>query len=225
MMNNYKISINQLADFHKGTESTKKRIVKQQKEPNSFRIAYYQLAKARIKKSIQLQGEIEPVLKGIELLKGRKVEKKRQISDKKVSIEAMEKFLKLKLPTLLKNIDFEIIKVGKKKSIFINGVEILISPDIVIKGKINGETFIGGLKLHVSKSNKFDNEQQQLVACALYKFLETEIAKDNEIVLPELCLSLDIFGNGFVTTTPKINLIIDNIHNLCAEIKQYWNVA
>lgn len=225
MKENYKISINQLADFHKGTESTKKRIIKQQKNPNPFRIAYYQLAKARIKKSIQLQGEIAPVLKGIKELKERKVEKKRQISDKLVSIEAMERFLQIKLPKLLKNINYEVVKPSKNKSIIINNVEILISPDVIIKGIIEGQVFIGGVKLHVSKSNKFNYEQQQLVASVLYKFLQVEIAGNNEIVLPELCLSLDVFGNGFVTTTPKVNLVIDNISNLCSEIKQYWNVA
>ncbi|MCD8450343.1 hypothetical protein LNI98_11655 [Tenacibaculum dicentrarchi] len=223
MDNNYQISINQLADFYKGTDAKKKRIVKQQKTPNTFRIAYYQLAKARIKKTLQLHGELGPVLAGISELKNRKPEKKRQISDKKVSIEALERFVKMKLPKLLTGTNYQIIKPLKKKSFYLNGVEIIVSPDVIIKIVSEGKTYIGGFKLHVSKSNVFSSEQQSIIASSLYKFLETQIATDEDIVLPELCLSLDIFGDGYVATSSNLDYTINNIEKMCDEIKLFWN--
>lgn len=225
MNSKYQISINQLADFQKGTESKKKRIIKQQKNPNPFRIAYYQLAKARMKKTLQTNGELSHITKGIEELKSRKLEKKRQINDRKVSIEAMEKFIKLKLPSLLTNSKYEIIKPSKRKSFELNGVEIIVSPDVIIKIDVDGQTIIGGFKLHISKSNVFNKEQQRIVASSLYKYLETEVAVNDEIVLPEFCLSLDIFGDGFVATSSNLDNTIKNIESICDEIKMYWNAA
>lgn len=219
------ISINQLADFHIGTEAKKKRIIKQQKTPNPFLTAWYQMSKARIKKSLQNNGDLAPVFKGIEELKNRKPEKKRQITDRIVSIEAMHRFVQMKLPKLLLDTEYEVIKKVKKKSFILNGVEVLISPDVIIKGKVDGQVFIGGFKLHVSKSGKFNREQQSIVASCLYKFLEEEIAGKDEIVLPELCISLDIFGEGLVTPSANIENTLKNVGFLCDEIKQYWNAA
>lgn len=218
------ISINQLADFFVGSEAAKMRIINQQKVPNPFRIAYYQLAKSRIRKALQENGDLNPVIEGIEELKRRKPTKKRQVSDRVVSIEALQRFLAIKLPKLLINTDYEIIK-PKKKSIFINDVEIIVSPDVIIKGEADGHTFYGGFKIHISKSNVFNREQQSIVACSVYKYLIDEVAGKGEIVLPELCISLDVFGNGIVTTTSNLESALESIHLICEEIKQYWNVA
>lgn len=195
------------------------------KKPDTFRIAHYQLAKARMKKALQLNGELTPILNGIKELNSRSLEKKRQINDRKVSIEAMERFIKLKLPKLLSNSKYEVVKPSKKKSFELKGVDIIVSPDVIIKIDVDGQIVIGGFKLHVSKSNAFNREQQQIVSSSLYKYLETEIAIDGEIVLPELCFSLDIFGNGFVATSSNYENTIKNIESLCEEIKMYWNVA
>jgi len=225
MDNKCMISINQLADFCKGTESKKRNIVKQQKNPNTFKMAYYQLAKARIKKTLELKGKITPILSGIDELKNRKPVKKRQISDKQVSIEAMHRFISIKLPKLLTDTEYEVFKPTKSKSLLINGVEIIISPDLIIRGKINGITFLGGFKVHISKSNIFDIDQQNIVASSIFKYLETVIAEKDEIVLPELCLSLDVFGSGFVPTSSNLENTLENIETVCEEIKVYWNAS
>ncbi|AJR04774.1 hypothetical protein [Siansivirga zeaxanthinifaciens] len=111
------ISINQFADFSKATESKKRTIIRQQKQPNKFRISWYQLPKSRIRKSIENNCDLEPVFKGIEELKLRKPIKSRQIHDRTVSLEALERYVSLKLPHSLKSETFEVIKKVESKSI------------------------------------------------------------------------------------------------------------
>ncbi|MCF7559356.1 hypothetical protein L3X39_01805 [Sabulilitoribacter multivorans] len=194
MKNNYVISINQLAAFSKATEAGKKRIIRQQKEPNKFLVAWYQFPKARIRKAIANNCDLEPVLKGIEELKLRKPEKPRQVLDREVSLEAMRRFINIKLPKLLKDVPHEIVKKVNTKSVIVNGVEIIVSPDVIYKLNIDGNTFIGAVKVHISKSNIFDNKQSRYISSLVYKYLKEVVIKENEEVLEELCLSIDVYS-------------------------------
>jgi len=221
----YQISINPLADFSKSTDSQKKSIVKQQKNPNPFKIAYYQLPKARIKKAMASKGDLKPVLDGIDELKKRVPTKKRQISDRIVSLEALQRFVSFRIPSLLKDYDYKILKGIERKSITINSVEINISPDLIIEIEINNQKYLGAVKTHISKQKKFDAKQQSIVATAIFKYLETEVVKNGEIVLPELCMSIDVFGSGIISAPDDIDEKVSEIEMICEEIKQVWDAA
>ncbi|GGW58723.1 hypothetical protein DFQ11_101952 [Winogradskyella epiphytica] len=222
---NYKISVNQLADFATGSEAKRRRIIRQQKVPNKFRVSYYQLAKARMKKAIEKHGDLEPVFKGIEELISRKPEKQRQAIDRMVSIEAMARFVNLKLPNLLCNIPHEVIKNPEIKSIIINGVEIIISPDVIIRLELDGKKYLGAVKIHVSKNNVFDAVQSRYVSTLLYKYLKDGIAKQEEEVIEELCLSIDVFGDSVISVPKNIDTSIRDVFQLCEEVKTIWNAA
>jgi hypothetical protein len=224
-MREINISINQLADFSKSTDAKKRNIIKQQKNPNTFKMARYQLVKARVKKSMSTKGDIEPILKGIDELKSRTLTKKSQINDRIVSLDAMERFISLKIPNVLKDLDYIVIKNDKSKSLIINDVEIIVSPEIIIKVEIDSKQYLGGIKIHVSKVNKFDGEQQNYVASTIQKYLEKVIAKDDEIVMPELCLSVDIFGEGIISAPKNIDSKIKELEIICDEIKKMWYAA
>jgi hypothetical protein len=221
----YKISINQLADFSTATESRKKSILKQQKKPNPFLIPWYQLAKSKMKKSIVAKGDLEPIDLGIEELNSRKPKSNRQVIDRQVSIEALRLFKEVQLPQMLKDFPYEIVKKGKIKSIYINGVEVIISPDVIYRVRINGQKFLGGVKLHVAKGNIFDNKQLRYISTLIYQYLNEIIAEDDEEVLKELCLSFDIFGQRVISAPHNIHNCLYDIREYCDEIKTLWNVA
>ncbi|CAM4165823.1 Restriction endonuclease [Zobellia roscoffensis] len=224
-MSLYQISINQVADFRNSSFAKKKRIIRQQKEPSPFRIAYYQLPKARIKKSLERCGDLEPVLLGIEELKQRTLMKPRQINDRKVSLEAMRRFLSMSFPAILKNKEYQVIKKPPIKSVFINGVEVIISPDIILKMRIDGKTYLGGLKIHIAKTNVFDYSQQKAVAVAIYKYLKDVVASEEEMVDPLLCYSLDVFGRGIVSAPMDVTETLGDVEMICEEIKSLWTAA
>jgi len=225
MKNEILISVNQFADFSKGTESKKRRIIKQQKDPNKFRMAWYQLSKARIRKSIVNHCDLKPILDGIEELKLRKPEKQRQIQDRAVSIDALNRYIRIKLPDVLRNVPYEIIKKVEFKSIILNDVEIIISPDVIFRIKIEGTTYLGAVKVHISKNNIFDNVQSRYISSLLYKYLQEVVATGNEVVLDELCLSIDVFGDRVISAPKNLSKSLSDMVDICEEVKSLWNAA
>ena len=154
----FQISINQLADFSRGTESKRRTIVAQQIVPSPVKTQHYQLAKARMKQFFKSKLDITPIKTGIAELRTRKPDKASKIADRDTSIEALQRFVKLKLPNAFKEIDLEVLTVSKG-SYEVNGVEIIVAPDIIFKGQLNGKQVIGGLKIHISKNNPFGLEE------------------------------------------------------------------
>lgn len=221
----YKISINPLVTFSKGTDSKKRRIIRDQKNPSVIRVGWYQTPRACIKKSISQNGNNNEIIKGLERLKDRVVEKPRQIQNKDVSIQAMKKYLNIELPEILKNHNLNIIKKRETKSTWINRVEIVVSPDVVFTLDYGKKRYIGGVKIHLSKGDIFDLNESKMVATILNKHISEIAKKYNAIPLPEICLSIDVFGQRIISSSKKPKRILKEVENICNEVKQIWNVA
>ena len=217
------LSINQLAEFSKATEKGKARIVKQQIVPNPVLITWYQLAKGRLKKSISENWNLDPIYSGIETLKRRtQFENDRQKIDQKVSIEALECFLGIPVPRILQSIRYEKFKPDTK-SLVIGSLEIVIAPDVVFRTEIDGQKYLGGFKIHVCKSKPFDLKQSSLVATLLWEYLEREVARDDEAVLPSLCFCYDVFASRIVPATEDSAVLLENVDLWSQEVNQIWN--
>ena len=220
------ISINQLAEFQKATEKGKVRIIKQQKTPNKIKVSYYQLAKGRIKKSLANGGASQYIKDALDELSKRKPLESRKKVDRQVSIEALNRFLLLQLPRILKLSGITFLnKSDYKSSTDINGVDIVVAPDLIFTTIVNGREVVGGLKLHVSKSKAFDMQQQQIIASGIYQYLEKEVANGKLSVDPDWCISLDIFGNGFVRIEAAETDLVYRDKNIYTEIKRIWDAA
>lgn len=224
-MNNLRISVNQLADFSVGTDAKKKRIIKQQKSPMTIIVARYQLAKARIKKTFQEKGDLTPVLLAIEELKDRRPDTIWKRNDKNVSIEALGRFIEIKLPEFLNELPYEVVKRPSIKSVIINGVEVIVSPDIIVRIKADGKVYLGAMKLHISKGNIFDAKQSRKISTILFKYLRDVVAKDGEEVRADLCMSLDVFSGRLITAPKNLAPTLGEIEVICDEVRLLWNVA
>lgn len=220
-MNKYKISVNQLADFSAASESGKKRIIRQQVKPSKVKISWYQMSKAKIRKSMELKGSLDPIMEGIKILEARKPLTKFQVNDKNVSLEALKRFVNIKLPVALKKMDYSVIK-PKSKTLDVKDVDIIVAPDVVIKGKFMGHTVVGGIKIHISKTKPFDLSQAQYVSSVICKYLKEVVAEKGDIVMPELCFCLDVFDERLVPAPEKYEEIIKKVKDLCDEVKFLW---
>lgn len=223
-MRKVNLSLNQLAEFSWATEKGKKRIISQQINPNPVLIPWYQLTKARIRKSLELKGDLGPVYEGIKTLMNRIPTNSRQTNDKRVSIQALERFIQIKLPDILKNIDYEIVK-PKSKALFISDVEIIVAPDIIIRGIIDGKPVLGGLKIHISKTKPFDQTKSVYISSTIYRFLKEVVATDDDVVMPELCFSLDVFGDRIMSAPQKPEDLYPILEKICEEVKTLWPAA
>lgn len=225
-MKEYKISVNQLADFTRGSEAKKRSIIRQQKNPAKIIVARYGLAKARCRKFIALRGDISPVLLGIEQLKAKKTETDWQVNDKKVSLEAMERVIKLKLPNLLQDLDsYEILPKFPFNYFIFSGVNIIVSPDLIVKGTIGGKTYIGAVKIHVSKSTPFAADESKYVGTCIYNYLSSFVKDEDIIVLPELCLCIDVFADSIISAPKNIDYVNSKLGEYCLEIIKIWDAA
>lgn len=217
------ISINQLAEFSKATEKGKTRIIKQQIVPNPVLIPWYQLAKGRLKKSISDNWNLDPIYSGMEILKSRtQFENNRQLIDQKVSLEALESFLNTPAPRILHSIDYENFKPDTK-NLTLGNLEIIVAPDVVFRAEIDGQKYLGGFKIHVCKSKPFDLKQSSLVATILWKYLEREVARNDEIVMPSLCFCYDIFSSRIVPGNEDSAVLLENIKMWGQEVIQIWD--
>lgn len=223
-MNGFQISVNQLAEFSSASESGKIRIIRQQLAPDQFRIPWYQLPKARIKKSFKFKGDLEPVYDGMKELMNRKPLNRRQENDKSVSLEALERYVRIQMPKVLKEFDYSIIKSSARSTVF-NDVKLLVAPDIVVKGVLNGKNVIGGVKIHISKNNPFNLQESQIVANTIALFLRNEIVDDETEVIPELCFCLDVFSGRYVHAIENEQLANRELIQICEKLKIIWNAA
>lgn len=218
-MEKYKISINPLAEYFEATESRRTRILQEQQNPNPVKIPHYQLAKARIKKSIELSGSLVPVNDGIKLLKARKPENVRKKNDIINSVFVLEKYKQMLVTDLITKNEVEIIKVAQK-FIDYNGIRITISPNIVFRITVNGEKRIGACKIHVSKGKPFSTKQSKLVASLLELYLNNCVVAEDEIVDPVLCICLDPFAGTTINANSKVALDMLVVKDLCKEIRK-----
>ena len=178
-----------------------------------------------MKKTIINKGDMNPIFEGISRLKSKVVTKANQKTNKIVSIEAMKRFLGMKLPEVFKNHDFEIIKEKEQKSVFINGVEIIVSPDVIYKITIDNQDYLGAVKFHISKTNVFDIEKSTRVAFIIEKYLEEISPKYEAKVISDLCFSIDVFGQRVISAPKLKNRVFNDVKLVCDEIKKIWSAA
>lgn len=220
-MENFFISVNQFAEFSKGTLATKKLIIKQQVTPNKFLLPWYQTARGAMKRYFKNVNNSTPLDQAIEILTTRTADSKRKQIDKRVSIQALNELKSFAFPSVLRNVEFEIIK-PEVKSVFINNVNIIVAPDVVLKATNKGEVIYGAIKIHICKTKPFDENQSSYVASLILKYLEKAIPDNEGIVLPELCLCLDIFGGRITPASEKSKKLNSDIRNICEELKLLW---
>jgi hypothetical protein len=216
---NYHISINPFAEYLEATEARRLKILEEQKEPDPVRIPYYQLAKARIRKSIELSGNHAPVNSGIKTLKERKPKKQWQKNDIINSIVALENFKKMLLSNLVKSNKLEIIS-PRQKHINYNGITINISPNIIFRITIDSKRYVGACKIHISKGKPFSHRQSKLVANLIEQYLSNCIAEEEDVVDPVLCFCLDPFAGTTINSNSKVVIDMKVVKQLCEDIKQ-----
>ncbi|HPS62061.1 MAG TPA: hypothetical protein PLK82_03315 [Bacteroidales bacterium] len=218
------LSVNQLVQFSAKTDAGKRRIIQQQLNPDTFKVQWYQKAKACIRASISQNFDHQPVYDGLAMLAARKAVTKHQLSDKATSIEALERFLDLKVPSILRTMHYTTIR-PPDKTVMISDVEITVAPEIVFRGTMGGKKVVGGVKIHICKGTPFDYEQSEQVAAVIYRYLVEKVALPDEKVIPALCLSLDIFGDRIVQAPRDLTRVNRSLDEVCNEVKVHWLAA
>jgi hypothetical protein len=223
MRNDYKISINQLANYSSKSENGKFGVVKKQLKPSKAVVSLYSKAKKIVALSMISNGNKRLLNEGIEEFKNTYVaDTDWKLKNKKGSIAALEKFLTASMPDIFNESIFESIKVSRKNSLIVSDVKIIVSPDVIIKTIIDGQAYYGAIKIHVAKKNIFDREEAKYVTTCLFQYMNDNFGKEG-VILPELCLCVDIYGGTIKYAPSETEKTIKSIEEMCNEIKSIWN--
>jgi hypothetical protein len=223
MTDNYiKISINPLSEFMTAHEGRKRKIIKQQKNPPKIVVSWYGTARKNMKEFFKNGYDKSEIIKTIEYLQNQVPSSNFQRKNIPNSIAALKEFMALQFPDNFQKIKFEFSK-PEKKGYEIEGVSINVSPDLILRWEENGIKYVGGIKFHISRSYKFTYEGSIYAASNLMLFLKEKIAKDDEVVHPDYCLSIDIFGQRVSSAPKDVSEIRNRIAEACIELKILWN--
>lgn len=162
-----------LEQFSKATELTKQRIIKDlfsNYKPQSRHVK----AKNCISNCLTNQFDTSCIDQGLNYIKN-----KLYVDDweKENSIKTLQNFKKT---TFHFNEDFIFKKNENKKDIEINGLSIYVNPELIIKEIRNDITYLGAIKINISKSTQ-DKIDYDFCRTIVFEFLKS-IAKDGELV-------------------------------------------
>lgn len=216
-----KISVNKLGEYIKSSPHRRKTIVRDQKYPKGYVVTRYGSARSAIVDFfVRGRGDKKLIEKTIKSLIQKSYDSNSTFKkqDNELSIKALEIFSKTSFPINLNK--HSISKFDSDlNNLLIEGVEVTVQPDIIINGSINGKSFVGAIKVHISKTNNLDPESGKYVAALLHKFLENSSSTK---VRPEFCISLDIFTGRYFIAPRSFKSLRKDIEAACYEIRLLW---
>ena len=219
--NNPKISINKLGEYLEANPSRRRRIVFDQKNPVAFITTRYNKAREIAVEYFSSNFDEEIILGGIEDIDRDKNSTDFQANDNQKSMEYLERLLDIDLP----NFDNLTISkyIGDNPKVNLNGLEVSVNPDLIVRGILRGKKVVGAIKLHISQSNSLNDESAKNVATILHLFVEQFIAEDDELADIRLCYSIDIFSETIESAPRSFFRRRNYISDACLEIIMWWN--
>jgi len=214
------LSVNEFAEFTSATPLRKLRIVEAQKIARDRFFFWNQAVKWAIVMFFRKNKDLNVIKQRIALLSKRKGNTKRREDNRLASIQALKVFLELKLPDVFEGLEYEVLKV-ENKSVIIHGVELKVTPELVIRAKIDGKKVVGGIKFHLAKKT-FAPYQSKLVAAILKRHLEIEFKSVGDIVYPDLCFSLELHGTGLISAPDNSDQLIKSAIPELELVKELW---
>lgn len=218
------ISINQVTQFTISTDAAKLKIVKDQKNPSPFSSPYYASATAAMRRYIKAGFDEQIISEVLEQLQSKSVDPKNKnaVAKKANNISALRRFLEVTFPDVFKSLKCS-FSSAKFRRCRIGSVDVIISPDVIIRREVDGVKYIGAIKFDVHK-DVLDYSIGRQRAALLYYFLES-VKDADEIVDRNYCLSVDVMHANIYRPIGDIADDISIIGEACDEVCKLWKIA
>lgn len=214
------ISINPLAEYVGASERRKRTIVRQQKYPSDFIVARYRTARAAFSNYFKGGYDQSVLIRAIERLQGKIPTSDWSRNDTANSIEALRRFLSLKIP--FKSLKCRFSKPDIK-AYNINGVAIIVSPDLMLEWEIEGQKFVGAIKFFIKKK-KMTLQQGRLSASLLADFMKRINSKET-IISKQHCICVDVMEQRIFSAPTDIREEMGLVSDACNEISMLWRAS
>ncbi len=122
----------------------------------------------------------------------------------------------------LQDISFENFS-GQNKKLDIEGVQVSVFPDLILRTERHGESLVGGMKIHIAKTFGLDEKGSEYVSTVLYSFIEDYVLEDSEDLKHKLCISYDVFGNNLIESPKSVKRRWKDIEAGCTNIIAIWD--
>lgn len=212
-----RISVNKLAEYMIASPLRRKQIVKDAKYPQKYIETLYSEARSGIKNYIINNYDETILLDLIDYLKSKPCDNDHQATDIKNSISSLRHILSTDLPDLSNCTISEFD--GENTMINIEGLNISIYPDLIIKNNINGK--IGGIKIHFPKSHEL-GEGLVYVSTLIKNFFINK-GHDNREIDEKLCITIDVFRMKYAIAPHAYIRLMQRLKVSCQEIVLWWN--
>jgi len=221
-----RISLNKLGEYAAESKaSRRRRIIRDQKRPKDFIVPYYDPAREALVNFIAEGEQDTTILKAaLAELEVRRTDSQWKEQRASSCADALTAFA-TQFSQILEQGGLTARAVAKNTSSYlrVNGVRVSVRPDLLVSGKDGkGKQIAGAIKLHLSKGRPLNRGSGCYVATFLHKFVEEQVASENQHTSRKRCFVLDVFeGRRFSAPRSHIQRRKDLAH-ACNEISAIW---
>lgn len=223
---NPKITVNKLGEYLIANQHRQRQILEQLKYPkdNVFGATYYEDARQIVKLFFKSGFNEDVILDGIEGLKGAECPNDYQTNRIKSNISSLEQVLNSKsIIDIEDNVEF-VDYDGDNEKLIIEGVEISVYPDLLIKSQTRKNNYFGALKIHLSKNGNSDFNGGQYIAAILNQYTLNFIKVPSGYAVRNTnCISYDVFSDMFVKCPVGVKTKFRDIEAGCKNIVAIWD--
>lgn len=214
------ISINPLAEYVGASERRKRAILRQQKYPSDFIVARYRTARAAFSNYFKDGYDQNVLIRAIERLQGKKPTSDWSRNDTVNSIEALRRFLSLEIP--FKSLKCRFSK-SDIKAYSINGVSVVVSPDLLLEWEVEGQKHVGAIKFYIKKKD-LTLQQGRLSASLLADFMQHTHSEETT-VSKRHCVCVDVMNQRIFAAPTDIREEMSLVSDACHEIVMLWRAS
>lgn len=216
-----RISLNQLAMYLTSDAKKRRRIIEEQKDPQTFRVNWYEYAQDKIVRFVAGGCEDEEILVAeIDRLYAARRNSDYEDTRYNTNAEALESFRGVYEDL---NTDGLLASRGANdaRKTSIRGVAIAVRPEILLQGKYRGSDVAGAIKLYFSKDTQLTDDSAAYITALLYQYMADR--GDNECgIRRRHCQVIDVFGQAIYDAPAATKRRVGVIEEACEEIKMWW---
>lgn len=221
-----RISINQLAKYLAATPTQRRRIIRDQKRPPTYKVVYYEHAKNSIARFIVGGCSDESVITDeiarlVAETPSNEYEEARLVNN----VEALEAFL-----DTYDALDFDGLTVAHgyndpPKLILAGGVEVSVRPELVLDGEYRGQPAAGAIKLYFSKGDPLTRMTGPYITAVVNRYADQHLTHDGEVASPRHSCVLDVFAGELHRTPAATTRRFQDLEAASQEIALWWPVV
>ena len=217
-----RISISKLAEYIVASPRRKRRILLDAMDPPTFKVAPHRRARSAILWSSRKGGvDDEKLLACADRLRGLESKGKWDSDDLKNSIAAIERFMLIH-PKLDFGSSIQRLR-SRSAQIRIEGVDVSVTPNLVIRGGTVKDPTVGAIKLYFVKTNPLSREDGDYTATILRTFVASRLEGGRFTVDSGLCQVVDVFADQVFVASPAFKRRMDDVAAACDSIRRLWH--